>query len=89
MGNSIEREVGAWQGRRLLERFQILTKCVKEFGLQSVHSEEEIVHMFYPQSSVITFLLMILSSLHIKASIAGLLKKESAGQHQAAVTRTW
>lgn len=59
MGNSIEREVGAWQGRRLLERVQILTKCVKEFGLDSVHSEEEIVHMFYPQSSVITFTLDI------------------------------
>lgn len=57
MGSSIEREVEAWQGRRLLERVQILTKCVKEFGLHSVHSEEEIVHMFYPQSIVITFTL--------------------------------
>ena len=56
MGSSVEREVGAWQGRRLLERVQILKNCVKEFGPHSVHSEEEIVHMFYPQS-MITFTL--------------------------------
>lgn len=57
MGNLVEREAGAWQGRKLLERDQILKNCAKEFGPHSVDSEEAVIQMFHPQSGMITFTL--------------------------------
>lgn len=38
-GNLVERKAGAWQGKRLLERDQILKDCAEEFGPHSVDGE--------------------------------------------------
>lgn len=45
VGNLVEGEAGAWEGRRLLMGHQILKICAKEFE-PPADSEEEFIQVF-------------------------------------------